>query len=338
MKHNKIILFLIIIITIYSTVLSESNPFSSGFSPPDESEFIMSSEVSGTDQEVYENGEKSGKGGGDIYREEFWYHDLDLKILVLVIFSITSVAFILMKKKTVRYRKLILVSSVVVLGFLMGGFLCPVSAVQNIIFKAGSAYLILFSIPLLLSLFFGRVYCGYICPFGALSELVHVKKLRIKVGKKADRILSLIKYFVLVFLLLRLIFSGEIVDGFSPFKDIFDWGGITFNLILSVVFILLSVFFYRPFCKYICPYGALQSVISKFSIFRISAKESCVSCKLCVKSCPMNAIDDKIEINGECLLCGECSSVCKKESICINLPVKTGNKKNFENTDREEIL
>lgn len=273
----------------------------------------------------------------DLSREKYWFDELGTKIFFVSLFSIVALIFVFNGKKLFKYRKLFLLSSVIVLGFILGGFLCPTSAVQNIIFKLGSAYLILFSIPLVLSLLFGRVYCGYVCPVGALSELLHVKKWRIKINDKADRIMSFIKYPVLIYLVLRIILGGEIIDTLSPFKDFFSWGGITFNFILSAVFAALSIFFYRPFCKYLCPYGAIQSIFAKFSLFGIKSKSSCVSCQLCTKNCPMNALNKKIEVNGECMLCGECASKCFKDGICVDFKLKK-DKETYPKIGKENAL
>ena len=66
-------------------------------------------------------------------------------------------------------------------GFVMGGFLCPTSTVRNVIPRFSTGYLLLFLVPVVLSLVMGRVFCGYICPFGAAQELLHVRKLAVKI-------------------------------------------------------------------------------------------------------------------------------------------------------------
>jgi len=247
----------------------------------------------------------------------FWGHDLILKIVMvsgLLVLSITFFSFF-QKKKWVR--KGFLISPVIIVGFFGGGFLCPVSAVQNILFKAGSAYLILFLIPLISTAIFGRFYCGFVCPFGALSELFHIKKIRISVNKRWDRLLKYLKYIILIILVLRIFLGSEVVTDITPFKALFTFGGSWLNWSLTGLFIVLSIFFYRPFCKYFCPYGALMALISRFSLFKIKSDESCVNCTLCVKICPMNAMEEDIHTNSECILCGECCQNCPKDSLIV---------------------
>lgn len=245
----------------------------------------------------------------------FWDHDIVLKIFIvggLLVLSIVSFVFF-RKKKWIR--KVLLISSVIIIGFFSGGFLCPVSAVQNILFKAGTAYLILFLIPLVSTAIFGRFYCGYVCPFGALSELLHVKKLRISVDKRWDKILKYLKYIILIILVLRVFLGSEAVTDLTPFKALFSFGGSWLNWSLTGLFVGLSVFFYRPFCKYLCPYGALMALISRFSLFKIKSDESCINCTLCVKNCPMDAMNENIQTNSECIFCGECCQNCPKDSL-----------------------
>ena len=251
--------------------------------------------------------------------QSYWDHDLILKITtisVLVAFAVILFNFVQRKK---WLRPLYLISSIVIIGFFGGGYLCPVSAVQNILFKAGTAYLILFLIPLVSTAIFGRFYCGYVCPFGGLSELLHIKKWRITINRRWDRILKAIKYVILIVLVLRIFLGGEALTDLTPFKALFTFGGSWLNWALTGLFVGLSIFFYRPFCKYLCPYGALMAVISRFSLFKIKHDDNCIDCSLCIKKCPMDAMGKDIHTNSECILCGDCCQNCPKDSLSVNI-------------------
>lgn len=255
--------------------------------------------------------------------EPIWFHDLSIKILIVsVLITVSLLIFIFLKDKK-WYRKMLLIASVGIIGFIFGGFLCPVTAVQNVIIKFGTAYTILFSIPLIATLFFGRIYCGTVCPYGAISELLHLKKFALKVPKKVDRILKYVKYGILVFLILRVFFSGSIIDN-TPFKALFSFGGSTLNWIMTGAFAFLSLFIYRPFCRYICPYGAIMGLISKISIIKLRKDDSCVSCRICEKTCPMEAMDEQAKAGLDCILCGDCCQKCPKDSLSLS----TNKKKN----------
>jgi len=256
-----------------------------------------------------------------ITKEElsYWDHDLILKVMIVsVLVALAVILFNFIKRKKWG-RPLYLTSSIVIIGFFGGGYLCPVSAVQNILFKAGTAYLILFLIPLVSTAIFGRFYCGYVCPFGALSELLHIKKWRITVNHGWDRRLKVIKYVILIVLILRLLLGGQTLTDLTPFKALFTFGGSWLNWALTGLFVGLSIFFYRPFCKYLCPYGALMAIISRFSLFKIKHDDNCIDCSLCIKKCPMDAMGKDIHTNSECILCGDCCQNCPKDSLSVNI-------------------
>lgn len=97
----------------------------------------------------------------------------------------------------------------------------------------------------------------------------------------------------------------------------FQW-----KLIVLFVMLLASVFISRPFCKYICPLGAIYSLFNRFSLFTMELDKSVyISCGKCAKKCPMD-IDPVKDINkAECTKCGECKSVCPKNCIELKTPV-----------------
>jgi polyferredoxin len=85
------------------------------------------------------------------------------------------------------------------------------------------------------------------------------------------------------------------------------------NKLLSVSFILWSIFMFRPFCRFFCPLGAIYSFFNKSAIFGIKVDSTkCTHCNACVNFCKM----DTLEINDrECIRCGECKSQCHFNAI-----------------------
>lgn len=253
----------------------------------------------------------SGRAG-----EGYFVHDQLTKLLALAGFSIA--ALVLVAFRWFRLRKLLLAGSVVVLGFVLGGVLCPISAVQNVVLKAGNAYFLLFLLPIVLALLFGRIFCGYVCPFGALQELLHVRTWRLRIPSRWMQILGWMKYALLAFLVVRILATGELLwSGSTPFKAFFLWGGTPVTLAVSGLFVLLSVIVYRPFCRVLCPLGALLSLVARFSVFRIRVGSKCVSCGRCETVCPTEATQMGKAKPGECLLCGECIRTCPPEELAL---------------------
>jgi polyferredoxin len=252
-----------------------------------------------------------------VKNDDFWFHDIAIKILIVIGLITASLLIFVFSRKKKWYRKLMMISSVVIIGFVFGGFLCPTTAVQNVIIKFGTAYTLLFSIPLLSTLFFGRIYCSSVCPYGAISELLHIRKFAIKVPKKVDSVLKYIKYGILAFLLLRIFLTGDLLDN-TPFKAVFEFGGNPLNWIMTGVFIFLSLFVYRPFCRYFCPYGAIMALISKISFIKLRKDDYCISCRICERECQMDAMDKNAKTNAECILCGDCCTKCPKDSLSLS--------------------
>jgi len=257
---------------------------------------------------------------------DFWLDQMPGKILSLSLFLGVSVGLLFWGKKS-RYfsliRKTILVASVIVNGFLWGGYLCPTSAVQNIFFKWDTAYLILFSLPIVVTLFMGRLFCGNVCPVGALSELLFVSKWKRNIPPKLEKALSWVKYGVLAFLAVRLLFDSHVLDDLSPFKALFTFDAWGFNWILTLAFLGLSVVTYRPFCRFFCPFGALFALVSFVRPMRFRAGAGCVNCRLCKRSCPSNAIREDMSVSPECILCGSCCHTCPKDQWSYSMQKKT---------------
>jgi len=246
----------------------------------------------------------------------YFNHDQLIKLILLLVFMAT--ATVIIKNSLSKYRRIILIASVVALGFYLGGFLCPLTAVQNLFIKWQTGYLLLFLTVFISALIAGRVFCGYICPFGALQELLHLKRISLTIPPAWNRYLNKVKYVLLGYLLIRIIVTGQVtLLGYTPFKVLFAWGGTPLSIGLSIALAILSLIIYRPFCRYLCPLGAFLALISRLSFFKIRFNSNCVNCLLCQKVCKSGAITDsppRID-SSECILCGECLEKCPKKAI-----------------------
>ena len=119
-------------------------------------------------------------------------------------------------------------------------------------------------LTVLCALLFGRVFCAGVCPFGALQELVNIKNYRL--SKVVTTILSIIPWLVLIFAVLYAVTrSSFIICRFEPFIGIFRLGGDIGLILFGTILLILSIFIGRPFCRFLCPYGALLSLFSAVS-------------------------------------------------------------------------
>ena len=219
---------------------------------------------------------------------------------VIVLLGFLSIATWLALKK--RSRRGILWLSIFALayfGFYRGGCICPIGAVQNVsltLFDANYAIslmvLAFFVVPLIFSLFYGRVFCSGVCPLGAIQDLVVLKP--ISIAPWLRKTLGLIPF---IYLGLAILFAATgtdfIICRYDPFVGIFRMDGPFLMIILGISFLLMGLFIARPYCRFLCPYGALLKITSLFSKKHLTITPSkCIQCKLCANSCPFDAIEE----------------------------------------------
>jgi len=259
-------------------------------------------------------GEGRGEGAGGGY----FRGDQLLKLCVMA--GLAGLALGVIVVRGFRYRTWLLLLSVGVAGFYLTGLLCPLCSVQNVFIKWNTAYLLLVLLPVVLTLAVGRVYCGYVCPYGALQELFHIRPWAPKIPARWRRILGLVKYAVLVYLVVHVLATWtEILKDMTPFRALFALGGTPLTIGLAAGFAVLSVFLWRPFCEVLCPLGALLSLVSRVSLFRLEADTSCVSCGACTSKCPATTCEGGTIRAADCYLCGECVRACGPKSLRLRL-------------------
>jgi len=188
--------------------------------------------------------------------------------------------------------------------------------------KVHESSVVLAVLGLLLALLFGPVICGWVCPFGTFQEWLGKlgrklfgKKYNNFVPRKLDKALRYLRYLVFAWVSYMTVISGKLIfQDYDPYYALFNfWTGevaVAGFVALGAV-IVLSLFVERPFCKYACPYGAVQGVFNLLRIFGIRRNApTCISCKACSKACPMN-IDvstSKVVRDHQCISCLECTS------------------------------
>jgi len=245
---------------------------------------------------------------------------------IYLFFMIAAIIGFSINKRPIRY--LVLLSSLAYIGFLQMGCPSPVGALQNITINPFNwtqtrtfwIKLLIVGVP---ALFLGPIFCGWVCPKGAIQEFLFRKKSEIFVPENVDRWLRKIPYMVLAALIISglLLHKKLFTSSISPFKVIFNLMGNPFALGFIILILIASIFIYRPFCKYICPIGALLNLISMIGFFKITPNSECNNCELCIKKCDMQALshsdeDKKPALNkSRCIACGECRQNCPKHSM-----------------------
>lgn len=224
--------------------------------------------------------------------------------------------------------------------------ICPFGGVETIyqyitsgtlIQKIHSSSIILMYAVLFITLLFGPAFCGWICPFGTFQEFIGKigrKLFGIKynhfIPQKFDRVFRFLRYFVLALVLYNTAAAAKLVfQNVDPYYALFNMFtgevAITAYIVLGVTTVS-SLFIERPFCKYLCPYGAFLGIFNLFRIFKIKRNPTtCKNCKACDRSCPMNieVSSSKNVYNHQCISCLKCTSegACPVENT---LTLKTG--------------
>ena len=217
----------------------------------------------------------------------------------------------------------ITIVSLAYFGFFRQGCVCPIGSIQNVAAAAVEptlavplVVLAFFLLPLIAALFVGRVFCGGVCPLGAIQDLVIVKPVQLPTA--VDRWGGLLKY---VYLGLALWFATQpaeardfIICRFDPFVGFFRFSGAAWLLTLGGGLLLVGTVIGRPYCRFLCPYGGLLSLVSRFSFrpVQITPDEE-LECGLCDKSCPFGAIHNHRADRGSCLACARCFATCPRQ-------------------------
>ena len=209
---------------------------------------------------------------------------------------------------------------------------CPLGSLQSAVAVSGKKlpfYIV--GTLLLLGVILGRTICGFLCPFGLIQELLHkIPTPKIK-KNKATKALSKLKYVILIVFVLALPFAygypafckyicpaGTLEAGIPMALTNSNIAGIigkmfAWKTVVLIVIVLICVFIYRGFCRFICPLGAIYGFFNKISVFGVRIDENkCVSCGRCVRECKM---DIKNVGDTECISCGECMNSCEFDAI-----------------------
>ncbi len=244
--------------------------------------------------------------------------------LLLLLLTVAMTAFV---QKNARLRWVALLSTFVYLGFFNGTFL-SVSHITNFMKQGPGLFLndlpllILVVFTLVTTVFWGRVFCSSLCPFGALQDIIeHIvpKSWRRNLPQWLhDRALWL-KYVILAGLITMAVAYAElsVFQYFEPFGTLFYQSQSLLLWAILFLFIVGTIFVPRFYCRYACPLGASLGVISVAAFWKIKRVPQCEVCKVCEKACPTGAIRMQAIDFKECVRCDVCESkLIRQVGVC----------------------
>lgn len=224
---------------------------------------------------------------------------------------------------------------------------CPIGAFQSVLASRNyhfafyvSGFLIFFGALL------GRLTCGWLCPFGLVQDLLH----KIPVPKKrkllpGDKFLKYLKYVILIGFVILLpltvldivgqgqpwfckyicpsgtLFAGiPLVAANPPLQAALGWL-FTWKSAILIGLVLLSLWVYRPFCRYLCPLGAIYGLFNPIALYRFQVDaDHCTHCGRCQKACKFDISVQNQPNSPDCIRCGACVSACPHGALCSSLP------------------
>lgn len=220
---------------------------------------------------------------------------------------------------------------------------CPIGSLQAVLGSRNykfSFYVVGFLI--FTGSLLGRFVCGWLCPFGLVQDLLYkIPFFRKRKNLPGHKVLIWLKYVILVlFVILLPLLAVDIIGQGSPWfcQYICPSGTLTagiplvalndtlksaigglfaWKVSILVVLVLLSLWIYRPFCKYLCPLGAIYSVFNPIALYRYKVDgNACTRCGKCRKACKMDIKVWEKPNSGECIRCGDCLKACPEGAIC----------------------
>ena len=166
----------------------------------------------------------------------------------------------------------------------------------------------------------GRVYCGRICAFGALTQLIDAivpARFRVELPKRLEERASYIKYGILFGAIVYYLVTHEI--GFYRYIEpfwMFTFEASTPLWIGLAVLLVASVFVRNLYCRFLCPLGAALGLISTLAPFKIKRWSECSQCALCEKTCEWGAIRKRQIVMAECVRCDDCEILYADKQRC----------------------
>ncbi|HJZ72750.1 MAG TPA: 4Fe-4S binding protein [Vicinamibacterales bacterium] len=261
-------------------------------------------------------------GSADTWGEILGPQALDLTLLTAFI-TLTMISFF---RKSVRLKYAALVAAVGYMGF-MKSSLVSISDVFRLTdlslppFKYSLAWYLFSLFVVVSTVLWGRLYCGRVCAFGALTQLMDAvipARVRVELPRALERRAAWIKYGVLALVMIYYLITKDVASPIRYAEPFWMFGlfGTTGMWIGLGVLLVATVFVRNLYCRFLCPVGATLGILSSLTVFRIKRWSECRTCKICEKTCEWGAIRGPQIVKSECVRCDDCERLYLDQQKC----------------------
>ncbi len=246
---------------------------------------------------------------------------LDLALLTAFI----ALAFYSFKKKSVPLKYLTFAAAIGHMGFAKS-YLISITNIFSIVdwnwpvVKYNLAWYLFFGFTVVSTILWGRLYCGRVCAYGALTQTLDAvipRRWRIDVPKSIEKRAALIKFGLLFGVLAYYVVTHDvqIYRYVEPFW-MFGLFGTPALWTLLAVLLMATVFVRNLYCRFLCPVGATLGLMSYLTVFRIKRWSECNTCRICEKACEWGAIEGPKILMTECVRCDDCERLYEDTAKC----------------------
>ena len=253
----------------------------------------------------------------DVLRPQY----LDLALLAAFI----ALAMYSFKRRSVPLKFLTFAAAIAYMGFAKS-YLISITNIFSIVdwnwpvVKYNLAWYLFFGFTVVSTILWGRLYCGRVCAYGALTQTLDAvlpRRWRVDVPRVIERRAAWIKFGILFGVLAYYIVTHDvqIYQYVEPFW-MFGLFGSTTMWVLLAALLVATVFVRNLYCRFLCPVGASLGLLSYLTVFRIKRWSECKTCRICQKACEWGAIDGPKILVTECVRCDDCERLYADTTIC----------------------